>query len=425
MHAHLTEEELERLLSKDDEAWHRLFLHHLEVCPDCRAVAGDILDMYVAGEIGLDLCSIDIALARSRREAPKLLEQLWKYPAKRRRALLEDTPRFKSWGLCELLCAESERVASENPDEAVVLAEHAAAISAALSDWEPVEPAWHDELRGYALAALGNARRVKGDLAGAREAFGSSQNVWEPAYDDVGDALGYEARILAFEASLCRAERRLPEALRLLTEALAADPSPALRLKILVNQAKTFEELERLPEALQILDGLQAETEAADDRLRLCIAQNRLDYLSKAGRFHEAEDALPEVERLSGLLAAGAVDLLRLRWTKARVNLGLGRSEEALRLLQGVAEDFAERGLMYDTALCSLELAAFHASLGRIEDVLRTTGQALLLFSAVRVHREGLMALQVLAQAARERTLTEELLSQAMSILRIADECAA
>lgn len=103
--AHLTADEVDHFLDQGDRLANRLFLHHLAVCPGCYAVAGHVLDLYQAGEIDLvDLCSIEISLALSRKGAPALLTKLCRHSFERQRALIRDTERFRTWGLCELLC---------------------------------------------------------------------------------------------------------------------------------------------------------------------------------------------------------------------------------------------------------------------------------------------------------------------------------
>jgi hypothetical protein len=198
---HLTEDDLERFLSDDEEARNRLLLHHLAVCPDCYAVGGYLLDLYREGAIGLDLDILEIRLAFSRREAPLLLEELRFVPTAQQETRVLEEKRFRSWGLCELLCRESEGEASRDPKGAVALARLAVVVAGALEEWQPAEAAWLDQLRAYALAHLGHARRALGHLRGAETAFRNALALWAPAREDVGDILGYEAHFLALLTS--------------------------------------------------------------------------------------------------------------------------------------------------------------------------------------------------------------------------------
>jgi tetratricopeptide (TPR) repeat protein len=420
--AHLSVEEFRLLLEDNEEIRNRLLLHHLAICPACYAVAGYILDLYLAGEVGIDLCTVDIDLAQSRREAPALVEELAPYPFEAQQALVRDDARFWSWGLAELLCALSEKEAPGNPGRARELAALAVAVSSSFEEWEQVEGHWLDEMRGYALAHLGNALRVLGDLRGARDAFAAADLVWEPAAADLGNVLGYEARYLALQASFRRAERRLPEALRLLEQALAAEPEPSLKARILINKAKTLEELGRMDEAINLLSEVQSEAGAdLDARLRLCLVQNHLDYLSKAGRFVEAEILTADVEPLVTELGS-AIDRLRFLWTKARISKSLGRSDEALRAFEAVRTGFVQLDMAYDVVLVSLEHALALATLGQNEEVVRIVEETLLILRNLSVEREGLMAVRLLAEAVAGRSLTAELIQNVLDYLRRAME---
>lgn len=417
--AHLSTEDVENLLGGESQISSRLLLHHLALCPECHKVAGYLLDLYQEGRVDLPLCPIEVNLALSRREARELWEHLQRYPFSRQQALVRDTGQFRSWGLCELLCKESECEAPRDPAHSQERALLAVEIAFLLQEWQPTEQLWLDELRGYALAHLGNARRVAGDLHAAEEAFISAQEIWEPAFKSMGDVLGYEARYLAFKASLRRAQRLLPEALALLEQALDAEPAVSLRACILINKAKTHEEMGSIDVAIGILgEARSLSVGESDGRIRLCLEQNYLDYLTKVGRFVEAAVAAPEVATLLGKLDS-PIDAIRFRWTEARIAKGLGRSTEALDALLAVRREFAELGLGYDAALSSLELALMYAELGRSSDVLSVLEDALPILSALKLGRESAMSICLLTDALEERkNVTAELLSQVLDILR-------
>lgn len=416
--AHLRAEDIDPLLWDEDEIRNRLILHHLAVCPECYEVAGYILDLYMAGEVTISLGSIDIALGRSRRDAPALWEQLARHSFDRQKALIKDTTRFRSWGLCELLCMKAEYEASHDPGKARELAELAVEISSLIDEDEVAEPHWQHELRGYALAHLANTQRVMSDLGAAEATFALADQWWGPADANMGNVLGYEARYLALKASLRRDQRQMQEALDLLEQALAANPVPELHIRILINKAKTLEEIGEIGEAIEVLG--KACVQAPDDsdaRIRLCLAQNHLDYLSKAERYVEAQATLPDVQPLVEELGSES-DNLRFRWTRARIAKGLGRTDEAVLELEAIRQEFARLGLRYDAALASLELGLMYAHLGRTHDVLEVVQNALTILSDLRVEREALMAIRVLTQAVQDGQVTVELIDQVLHCLR-------
>jgi tetratricopeptide (TPR) repeat protein len=416
--AHLTPEELGRLLEDSgEEIRNRIFLHHLAICPDCYAIGGFILDAYEDGQVGLDLCTIDIEFAQTRRQAPGLWQELRSRSPDERVTLVEEDERFRSWGLVELLCRASEEEAGRNPERAVGTAMLAVTIAMLLSDWSPTEDNWLRLLRGYAWAHVANAHRAAGDLRAAAQAFATAEHWWNPAFADTGDVLDFEAHFLSLKASLLRANRRLTESLRVLDEAAAARTTPELDIQILIKKAKSHEELGNIDEAIRLLgEAREKATGETLARLRLCLTQNFLDLLSKAGRFLEAECVLPEVRGVA-TESGNAIDRLRLRWTEARIAEGLGRKAEAIGLLEEARGGFVDLALPYDAALASLELALMHARVGRNEEVKRLALEALAFFDAQEIAREALGAVALFRNAVQSDQVTAELVVQVLACL--------
>jgi len=413
---HLTHEEIEDFLDDDPEARKRLLLHHLSVCPECFATAGYLLDLFKTGELE-DLSVTAIELAKSRRGAPALWDELRRYPFDRQRAIVADISRFKSWGLAELLCRMSEEEAARNPKRSGEIAELAVAVALALRELEPAEKHWLHLLRAYAYAHLANAYRAQGDLRGADEAFVIACSWWTPAYADVGDVLGYAARFLAFRASLRRDERRFDEALECIEQALEADAPPELRMRILISKAKLYADRGDFELAVEALKEAEAHVPAGehDPRVRLCLAQNRLDYLSKLGRFVEAELALSDVEAVARDLGT-PLDTLRLQWIAARIARGLGKTEEAIANLAVLHERLVAEGLCYDAALLALELAVIFAETHEAAETKQWVAAALPTLAALSVEREALAAVSLLSGALEEERLTGALLAQALGV---------
>lgn len=419
---HLTPEELERILAHDEASCGRLLLHHLGICTECYKVGGYILDLYREGAIGIELDSQEISLAISRKEAALLFEELRHLSMSQQQALIRKERRFRSWGLCEFLCKESEHQASRDPLAAAKLARLAVGIAGELEEGRPAEAAWLNELRAYALAHLGNARRVLGDLRGAETVFHTALALWRPAKMEVGDVLGYESHFLALFASLRRAERRLPEALDLLEEALAADPDTALWVRIVNNLARIHEELDRIDEAITILEDAQAQaTGGADDRTRFVLAHNYLDCLTKAERIAEAQILLPDVQALASKHGT-ELDLLRLRWIEARIMRELGSTCEAAALLEEVCNAFAERQLPYDAALAGLELAFTLAERGADEKAFKVLCRILPIFQTLNVRGEAYFAYLILNKAIDRGRVSAELFAHAIGFVKGSDD---
>ncbi|HKI02635.1 MAG TPA: helix-turn-helix domain-containing protein [Thermoanaerobaculia bacterium] len=340
-------------------------------------------------------------LARER--AAAMWERLRRLAPEQRRLRVESTPDLRSWALCELLCEESLKAAADNADRALELA----SLALRGAELMPGEEAWRSRVQGYAWAHIGNARRVRGDLPGAEEAFRHASKLWEAG--EIGDlTLLNEARVLGVKASLRQSQRRFPEALELLDRALAVDEGPETRY-LLLNKARIFEELGRFDAAIAELRRAAPLVELeGEPRFLLALRLNLAVNLSLMGRHGEVESAIPELRKL----AAGAgnhLDLVRLRWLEGRIAVGMERRQEAIKILSRVREEFTSLNIAYDMALVSLELAELYLEEGRTAEVRALARQTVPIFEAQGVHREALAALKLFNNAAEHEAVTLDL----------------
>jgi len=315
-----------------------------------------------------------------------------------------------------LLCRESRKAASDDPRRTAELAELAVLIADSLEEGSPFEAGWIYQLRAFAWAHLGNARRVSGDVRGADDAFSMSDPWWEAGDEAIGDALGYGPDILALKATLRRDQRRFPEALRLLDRSLAGylheDPEHRdrhLAGLVLVKKASVFSHMAEPERAiLAFREAEELVDSGRDPRLLLCLRHNLLDNLASAGRFAEARELLPEVEALCRS-AGSRLDELRLRWVAGRIAAGLGDRTAARQAFDGARREFAARGMAYDAALVSLELAVLLIENGETAEVRELAEEIAEIFRARDVHRETLAALAVFQTAVAVDAATADL----------------
>jgi tetratricopeptide (TPR) repeat protein len=416
-HEHLDRETLERLLTLDrTEDENRQLLHLIAVCPECREVGGYLLELHRAGTLPARFGLVDLALARSRAEAPRLWETLARHPHERRLALARATRRFASWGLCELLCQESEKAAAGDPAESAGLAELAVLVADSIEDGSPFEPGWVYQLRALAWAHLGNACRVGGDLRKADEAFSMSDSWREAGEDAAGDVAEFEPLLLDLKASLRTDQRRFAEALALLDRALVAylDGTPEHRDRhkagrVLVKKSVVLTDMKEPERAILALrEAEELVDPERDRRLLLCIRHNLADNLATAGRFEEAQALLPDVEALCHE-TGNRLDEVRLRWVEGRIAAGLGDRAEARRLFIEARREFLDRDMAFDAALLSLDLAILSIEEGRTAEVRDLAGEMVEIFRSRDVHREVLAALAVFQAAAGLDAATAEL----------------
>lgn len=152
---------------------------------------------------------VHAALAAERAEAGGLRAELAGVSFERQQLLVRTDPRFRSWGLCNLLLEESGERRHETAELAVGIAQRLQPAG--------IPPAVMEDLRARAWGALADARRGLGDLPGAEQAFASAEKHLLQGTDDLLE----RARLLEILASLRQDQERCGEAVRLLDRAAA------------------------------------------------------------------------------------------------------------------------------------------------------------------------------------------------------------
>ncbi len=349
--------------------------------------------------------------------ALELLAELRPYRFEDQLHLIRAYRRFVDGSLCALLCQESVRLSMVAPGRAVESAELAVVIADLLKESGSLDSRRIYQLRGYAWAHDGNARRVLGDLRNADESFTIAESWWEAGVAGVGDLLGYEPLILDHKASLRIAQRRFPEAFEMLDRifAIHMDTCRAelrdchLAGRALIKKAIGYAEMGEPEQAIQFLHQAEVLVDAQrDPRLFLCLRHNLLCSLTSTEQYGEALLMLPEIEALCRELG-NPLDLLRVRWSEGRIAAGVGRVEEARELFQELRQEFAARGLAYDAALITLDLTALYAQAGALAEVKALSLEIAQIFQAQDVPREALAALLFFQKAAERERATAQL----------------
>jgi tetratricopeptide (TPR) repeat protein len=424
-HKHLDAASIERLLAVDRTAEQNEQLFHLlAVCPACREVGGWLLELHQAHALPAVFGLIDAALARSRAEAPRLLEELMASDPQNRLALLHGDRRFVSLGLCELLVRKSCQIAPENASDAHHLADLAVHVADMFPGDALFEEQWVYQLRSLAWAALANAHRVQGDLAGSERCFEMADSWWEAGTAGSEDALGYEPILLDLKAPLRTIQRRFPEALELLDQAVdlflngqPAHRDPHLAGRSLISKAYVLIEMGESESAILVLKKANGWIDPErDPRLVLCLQHNLVDNLSKMGRHTEAAALLPDLRALAAERGS-ALDRLRLTWVEGRIAAGLGDLDRARSLLTDVRQKFLADGNPYEAALATLDLAVPHLEEGNTAEVRALADEMVTVFRDHDVSREALAALLLFQEATRRETATATLAREVAAAL--------
>lgn len=410
-HAHLLLEDLAKLLSgslEHERLVTEVVPHLLERCPACRERYEEIRRLQE--EVGH--WSEEVAVFEGL-EAPELWDRLQGRPYEEQVRLMEEDESLHSWGLCQLLLKKSIEAAFEDPALAVRLANLAVRASVQLG--EAYDPYWVMDLRARALAHLGNARRVLGELESAEEAFREAR-AWLAA-STTGN-LRVRAEILSFESSLRRAQRRLGEALELIEGALTLyrESGDATGIgKCILKKGKILEEMGRFDEAIALLQEVEIGPRQASQLLAYARF-NLLVCLTRSGREDEAERLLPEVRLLFGD-AMPPLNRIRLRWTEGLIDLGMNRPGPAEAAFREVQREFLDRGMGYDAALVSLDLALLYVREGETTALKRLALELMPVFTSREIHREATAALLVFQHACEEERASTDLVRHLAAFL--------
>jgi tetratricopeptide (TPR) repeat protein len=320
-----------------------------------------------------------------------------------RRDLVESSPQYHLWAVAERLCHESERAAAGSADKAQELA----ALALRAAELEEGDPIWRLRLRGYVWIFIANARRVGGDMPPAGEGFALARELWEAgAAADPG--LLAEWRLPDREASWRRHQGEFDRALELHAEALKL-AAPEARGLVLLNKAFTLEQMGEPERALATLDvAAPLIAEQGEPQALFGLHFNRAVNLCALGRFREAEDFLGPIGEMA-LDLGHELNGVRVLWLRGRIDAGFGRDRDAAAAFEQVRQAFRGKGIAYDFAKATLELAVLYRGQGKVIEVKTLAQQTVWIFEAQRVHKEAEKALRLFCEAAEAERLTVEL----------------
>lgn len=297
-----------------------------------------------------------------------------------RLAAVRSIRKFQSWSLAEAVADESTRCASKSIKQADAWARLAVEIAERIKGPE----GWQKRVRGYAAAAGPNARRVEGNLEKAEAGLAAANELWLAGSDP--DSILDPGRLLDFEASLRRDQRRCDVALDRLARARKVSHNPG---RVLVSRGFTLEVMGEYEPAIETL--LEAEAlidRRADPQLWYKLKGNLAVCYTHLGRYREASE-LEELVRAEAARLGDDHELVRLTWVRGRIAEGLGRTREARLLLETALEGLRGQKLWYDMALAFLELAGLLLREGKKAEVRALTPILADVFKSQKVYREA------------------------------------
>jgi tetratricopeptide (TPR) repeat protein len=321
-----------------------------------------------------------------------------------------------TWAYCELLLECSHELRHRDTQRMLWFAEIAKRAAENLNPKRYGRDAVFDR-QALAWAELGNAYRVTDRLGEADHAL---QIARERSARGSGDPL-LRARILGLTAWQRTARRSFGEAVALLDHALGIYRSFGdrhLTGKALIERAFVCivarddePVLDLLREGLSLIDARR------EPKLALAACHNMLCLMVDRGEFDRARRLLFDNHHLY-IQDGDPLNLLKKRWLEGQIAAGLGRLESAERAFRQVKEEFSEAHLPYKAAIVGLELGLVLLRQERSAEVLVLVREIVAVFKVLHIGREALGALLLLREACEQEYVSQEILSDALSLLK-------
>ena len=337
-----------------------------------------------------------------------LLEELDQAPRERRATMVQEE-RFAYPRIVTPLIERSHAVRYSDPEEMLFWAETARELAQRCTPEATGNEARLSDLRARAWGQYGNALRVAGRMREAEEALVAAQAHLETG---TGDPV-LRARVWEQVASLHTFQRRFDEAIAKLSGAAEVyrqiGESHALA-RTLVQEAiaclyagNPETAVGLLNQAIPLID------HEGDPHLLMAACHNLIRcYID----LDQPELALSIYSETRNLYKEFSDSLIQLRagWQEGQLLRDLGHLRAAETVLLRAREGFIERGLMYEAAVVSLDLAALYTKLRSTADLRQTVAATVPIFRALRVDREALASLLQLQQVADQEHRAMELI---------------
>jgi tetratricopeptide (TPR) repeat protein len=322
---------------------------------------------------------------------------------------VQEQDRFASPQLVQLLIDRGHAARYADPEEML----HWASLARSIADRCPPDslgdPAKLSDLRARAWGHFGNALRVAGQLREAEEAMTTALQHLEAG---TGDPV-VRARLYEQVASLYTFQRRFDTTIELLEKAAEIHrqlgETHALA-RTMVKEAIAFLYSGEAESAVRILNqAIPLIDHEVDPHLLLAACHNLIRCYIDLDRPDQALSLYSETQELYREFSDNLI-LLRASWQEGQLLRDLGHLRAAESALLRARMGFTERGLMYEVAVVSLDLAAVYAKLGDTESLRQTAAESVPIFQALRVGRETLAALLQLQQVADQEQQALELI---------------
>jgi tetratricopeptide (TPR) repeat protein len=258
------------------------------------------------------------------------------------------------------------------------------------------------DLKALANSQFATALRVNGQLV---EAEAAGNLALALLHQGTGDPV-LRAGVFRQIATIYQFQRRFEKAIEILQEAATisrqigdnhATATALVQESIATLYAGEAEVAVRLlNQAVPLID------QEVDPQLLLAACHNLVRCYIDLDRPEQALAIYSEIRELYKELSQPLISL-RAAWQEGQLLRDLGHPQAAETALLRAREGFLERGLMFEVALVSLDLASVYIRMGRAADVRQTAEATVPIFRALKIEREELAALLQLQQVADQQ----------------------
>jgi tetratricopeptide (TPR) repeat protein len=324
--------------------------------------------------------------------------------------LLPEVPAGSVHATVEALSQESNELRFTDVAEALRLAEAAVELAESLGHGDK-----DADLKAYAYAILGNARRLDSNLIGADISLNKAERL---ATRGTGSPK-LRCFILDLKALVREAVRDFEGALKLIRESAKIREEEGDQLGLFVSGVKLAnllgyygrpeEAVEALVDALHTAISCNHKVEETGHALRAAVQSLSL-WLVEAEDPDTAFSVLLQFDR--DLSEGKPLFQLKLAWLHGKIAHAFGRVDSAREMYRRVRDAYSGRNMLQLTALCSLDIALLEADAMRWGAALKAVAECKPILEALGIGPESVAAGLV-------RKLVEHRVKQRSLILKL------